>query len=158
MQVALAWLLQRAPNILLIPGTSSVAHLRENLKSAELKLPDEALARLDAIAEEGCSFVRCRRCRDDVDQRRFRQGQMSGVTEQDRHRGRSEAIQEMKGIAFGPSIATSLRFAVTAMVASECGKADARRPSSHRHPAAHRRLVHLRARAGEHDAPRSMTA
>jgi pyridoxine 4-dehydrogenase len=43
MQVALAWLLQRSPNILVIPGTSSVAHLRENLASAELKLPAEAL-------------------------------------------------------------------------------------------------------------------
>ena len=41
MQVALAWLLQRAPNILLIPGTSSVAHLRENLAAAELQLPAE---------------------------------------------------------------------------------------------------------------------
>jgi pyridoxine 4-dehydrogenase len=50
MQVALAWLLHRAPNLLLIPGTSSLAHLRENLKAAELKLPDEALARLDAIS------------------------------------------------------------------------------------------------------------
>jgi pyridoxine 4-dehydrogenase len=49
MQVALAWLLRRAPNILLIPGTSSVAHLRENLAAAELKLPDEALTRLEAI-------------------------------------------------------------------------------------------------------------
>jgi pyridoxine 4-dehydrogenase len=52
MQVALAWLLQRAPNLLLIPGTSSLDHLRENLKAAELKLPDEALARLDAIGKE----------------------------------------------------------------------------------------------------------
>jgi aryl-alcohol dehydrogenase-like predicted oxidoreductase len=50
MQVALAWLLQRSPNILLIPGTSSVAHLRENLAAAELSLPEEALARLDGIA------------------------------------------------------------------------------------------------------------
>jgi pyridoxine 4-dehydrogenase len=49
MQVALAWLLHRAPNILLIPGTSSLNHLRENLGAAELKLPDDALARLDAI-------------------------------------------------------------------------------------------------------------
>ncbi|MBV8793583.1 MAG: aldo/keto reductase family oxidoreductase [Hyphomicrobiales bacterium] len=49
MQTALAWLLHRAPNILLIPGTSSLAHLRENLAAAELKLPDGALARLDAI-------------------------------------------------------------------------------------------------------------
>jgi len=50
MQVALAWLLQRAPNILLIPGTSSVAHLRENLAATELALPREALAALDGIA------------------------------------------------------------------------------------------------------------
>ena len=50
MQVALAWLLARAPNILLIPGTSSVAHLAENLAAVKLALPAEALARLDAIA------------------------------------------------------------------------------------------------------------
>ncbi len=50
MQVALAWLLRRAPNILLIPGTSSVAHLRENLAAAELALPDDALTILDGIA------------------------------------------------------------------------------------------------------------
>ena len=50
MQVALAWLLQRAPNILLIPGTSSPAHLRENLAAAELRLPAEAVAALDGIA------------------------------------------------------------------------------------------------------------
>jgi aryl-alcohol dehydrogenase-like predicted oxidoreductase len=49
MQVALAWLLQRSPNILLIPGTSSVAHLRENLAAAKLELPAEAVAKLDAI-------------------------------------------------------------------------------------------------------------
>ncbi|EPF6609232.1 aldo/keto reductase family oxidoreductase [Klebsiella aerogenes] len=49
MQVALAWLLQRSPNILLIPGTSSVAHLRENLAAATLSLPAEALATLDNI-------------------------------------------------------------------------------------------------------------
>jgi pyridoxine 4-dehydrogenase len=49
MQVALAWLLRRSPNLLLIPGTSSVEHLRENLKAAELELPDEALATLDSI-------------------------------------------------------------------------------------------------------------
>lgn len=53
MQVALAWLLQRAPNILLIPGTSSLEHLRQNLAAAELALPDEAIARLDAIAQTG---------------------------------------------------------------------------------------------------------
>lgn len=50
MQVALAWLLRRAPNILLIPGTSSLAHLRENLAVAELDLPDDAFERLDAVA------------------------------------------------------------------------------------------------------------
>jgi pyridoxine 4-dehydrogenase len=50
MQVALAWLLQRSPNILLIPGTSSVAHLRENLKAAILQLPSEILTNLDSIA------------------------------------------------------------------------------------------------------------
>ena len=50
MQVALAWLLRRAPNILLIPGTSSVAHLRENLAAAELDLPDDALKALDSVA------------------------------------------------------------------------------------------------------------
>jgi aryl-alcohol dehydrogenase-like predicted oxidoreductase len=50
MQVALAWLLHRSPNILLIPGTSSVVHLRENLAAASLKLSPEALAELDGIA------------------------------------------------------------------------------------------------------------
>ncbi|MGC1353344.1 MAG: aldo/keto reductase family oxidoreductase [Xanthobacteraceae bacterium] len=50
MQVALAWLLRRAPNVLLIPGTSSVAHLRENLAAAGLTLPGEALMALDGIA------------------------------------------------------------------------------------------------------------
>jgi len=50
MQVALAWLLRRAPNILLIPGTSSVAHLRENLAAAELDLSAETMAELEAIA------------------------------------------------------------------------------------------------------------
>lgn len=49
MQVALAWLLRRSPNILLIPGTSSVAHLRENLAASELALSDEAMAALNAI-------------------------------------------------------------------------------------------------------------
>jgi aryl-alcohol dehydrogenase-like predicted oxidoreductase len=51
MQVALAWLLQRSPNILLIPGTSSVKHLRENLKAATLDLPSEMIANLDSISE-----------------------------------------------------------------------------------------------------------
>jgi aryl-alcohol dehydrogenase-like predicted oxidoreductase len=50
MQVALAWLLQRSPNLLLIPGTSSVAHLRQNLAAAELRLPADALAQLDTMA------------------------------------------------------------------------------------------------------------
>jgi aryl-alcohol dehydrogenase-like predicted oxidoreductase len=50
MQVALAWLLHRAPNILLIPGTSSRGHLRENLAAARLTLPPESLAELDGIA------------------------------------------------------------------------------------------------------------
>ena len=52
MQVALAWLLRRSPNILLIPGTSSVAHLQENLAAASLDLPDDAMAALDRIATE----------------------------------------------------------------------------------------------------------
>jgi pyridoxine 4-dehydrogenase len=50
MQVALAWLLHRAPNILLIPGTSSVDHLRENLEAASMELPPETIAVLDSIA------------------------------------------------------------------------------------------------------------
>jgi len=49
LQVALAWLLRRSPNILLIPGTSSRAHLRENLAAAELHLPDDAMAALNGI-------------------------------------------------------------------------------------------------------------
>ena len=53
MQVALAWLLHRSPNILLIPGTSSVAHLRENMAAAQLPLPPEAQATLDGIAAKG---------------------------------------------------------------------------------------------------------
>ncbi|MDG4877792.1 aldo/keto reductase family oxidoreductase [Mesorhizobium sp. WSM4935] len=51
MQVALAWLLQRSPNILLIPGTSSVGHLRENLASAELELSAQVLNELDGVAK-----------------------------------------------------------------------------------------------------------
>ncbi|RKH26888.1 aldo/keto reductase family oxidoreductase [Corallococcus sp. CA041A] len=50
MQTALAWLLRRSPNILLIPGTSSVAHLKENLAAAELTLPDDALKELESVA------------------------------------------------------------------------------------------------------------
>ncbi len=50
MQAALAWLLRRAPNVLLIPGTSSVAHLKENLAAADLQLPQDAIAALDGIA------------------------------------------------------------------------------------------------------------
>jgi len=53
MQVALAWLLQRSPNILLIPGTSSVGHLRENLAAAELELPPTAIAKLRTIDQKG---------------------------------------------------------------------------------------------------------
>ena len=49
MQVALAWLLQRSPNILLIPGTSSVGHLRENLGAATLQLTAEMISDLDSI-------------------------------------------------------------------------------------------------------------
>ncbi|ROS41521.1 aldo/keto reductase family oxidoreductase [Amycolatopsis thermoflava] len=50
MAVALAWLLQRSPNILLIPGTSSLAHLRENVAAASMDLPADAISELDAIA------------------------------------------------------------------------------------------------------------
>jgi len=53
MQVALAWLLQRSPNILLIPGTSSREHLRENLKAATLQIPANLLADLEAVGERG---------------------------------------------------------------------------------------------------------
>jgi pyridoxine 4-dehydrogenase len=49
MQVALAWLLQRSPNILVIPGTSSLGHLRENLEASKLQIPAEAIADLDSI-------------------------------------------------------------------------------------------------------------
>jgi pyridoxine 4-dehydrogenase len=52
MQAALTWLLQRAPNLLAIPGTSSRVHLRENLASAKIALPDDALAALDQIGSE----------------------------------------------------------------------------------------------------------
>jgi pyridoxine 4-dehydrogenase len=52
MQVALAWLLHRAPNILLIPGTSSREHLRENLRTAALDLSPDVLARLEALSSE----------------------------------------------------------------------------------------------------------
>ena len=51
MQVALAWLLQRSPNILLIPGTSSLGHLRENLSAATLQIPPEAITTLNAISK-----------------------------------------------------------------------------------------------------------
>ena len=51
MQVALGWLLQRSPNMLPIPGTSSVKHLRENLDAASLRLPPDTIAALDSIAE-----------------------------------------------------------------------------------------------------------
>ena len=51
MQVALAWLLQRSPNVLLIPGTSSVAHLQQNLAAAHLQLPPDAVARLNTLEQ-----------------------------------------------------------------------------------------------------------
>jgi len=53
LQVALAWLLRRSPNILLIPGTSSVAHLRENLAAADVVLDDDSLALLDGVGGSG---------------------------------------------------------------------------------------------------------
>jgi aryl-alcohol dehydrogenase-like predicted oxidoreductase len=53
MQLALAWLLQRSPNILLIPGTSSLEHLRENLQAATLQIPSKVLADLDSISRKG---------------------------------------------------------------------------------------------------------
>ncbi|MGB7228118.1 MAG: aldo/keto reductase family oxidoreductase, partial [Candidatus Acidiferrales bacterium] len=52
MQVALAWLLQRSPNILLIPGTSSINHLRDNLAAATLEIPSDFVGELNAIAEK----------------------------------------------------------------------------------------------------------
>ncbi len=52
LQVALAWLLQRSPNILLIPGTSSMVHLQENLAAAQLVLPEESVKKLNRIASE----------------------------------------------------------------------------------------------------------
>ena len=55
MQVALAWLLHRSPNILLIPGTSSVAHLQENIAAAAIQLPSETLADLDSIASKAAA-------------------------------------------------------------------------------------------------------
>jgi aryl-alcohol dehydrogenase-like predicted oxidoreductase len=58
MQIALAWLLKRAPNILLIPGTSSLGHLRENLAASELELPADAMARLDAIGKNNAPMIR----------------------------------------------------------------------------------------------------
>jgi pyridoxine 4-dehydrogenase len=51
MQIALAWLLQRSPNILLIPGTSSRKHLLENLQAAQLQIPSEVLASLNSIGK-----------------------------------------------------------------------------------------------------------
>ena len=52
MQVALGWLLRRSPNILLIPGTSSVAHLKENLAAAEIALPDDVIRELEGVASK----------------------------------------------------------------------------------------------------------
>jgi pyridoxine 4-dehydrogenase len=56
MQVALAWLLQRSPNILLIPGTSSLKHFQENLQAAQLQIPSEVLANLNSIATQEKEF------------------------------------------------------------------------------------------------------
>lgn len=56
MQVALAWLLQHSPNILVIPGTSSVDHLRENLQAATLQIPAEVLANLDAVSRQDAAM------------------------------------------------------------------------------------------------------
>jgi len=58
MQVALAWLLQRSPNILLIPGTSSLDHLRENLEAAALQLPTEIIANLETINKMPQAFTK----------------------------------------------------------------------------------------------------
>jgi pyridoxine 4-dehydrogenase len=55
MQVALAWLLHRSPNILLIPGTSSVQHLRENLKAGELEISKEDFVELEKISEQAAA-------------------------------------------------------------------------------------------------------
>src|SRR5262249_47549027 len=57
-QVALAWLLQRSPNVLVIAGTSSVQHLHENVKAAGVKLPPEIVAQLDQVASEDGSNPR----------------------------------------------------------------------------------------------------
>ena len=57
MQVALAWLLHRSPNILLIPGTSSLAHLRENLAAGQLTLSPQTLAELDSIAAASATVI-----------------------------------------------------------------------------------------------------
>ena len=63
MQLALAWLLQRSRNILLIPGTSSIAHLRENLGASTLQIPSEVLGQLDSIGGRG-NTRRCTRRSD----------------------------------------------------------------------------------------------
>jgi aryl-alcohol dehydrogenase-like predicted oxidoreductase len=60
MQVALAWLLQRSPNILLIPGTCSVAHLSENLAAATWELPSDAIEQLDEIVKGSSASVSSR--------------------------------------------------------------------------------------------------
>lgn len=56
MQVALAWLLQRSPNVLLIPGTSSIKHFHENLQASQLQIPSEVLANLNSIAKPEKEF------------------------------------------------------------------------------------------------------
>lgn len=57
MQVALAWLLQRSPNILLIPGTASVAHLHENLAAGQLRLSSDDVAQLERLAHQGAALT-----------------------------------------------------------------------------------------------------
>lgn len=67
LQVALAWLLQRSPNILVIPGTSSREHLRENLKASQLRIPPEAIAELDSIGGGPEAGERIRQRRPQID-------------------------------------------------------------------------------------------
>jgi hypothetical protein len=89
MQVALAWLLRRSPNILLIPGTSSVAHLRENLAAAELVLPDEVMAELESGS-----------------------GRRRGLTKSVRLRGIKPAARRPPRRSTGPSAGMNIAFVV----------------------------------------------
>lgn len=74
MQTALAWLMQRAPNILLIPGMASLGHLRENLTAARLKLSSEAVTMLDQIATVKAAVSTAKRRRKPATARRRCQG------------------------------------------------------------------------------------